>query len=149
MCSVLYFRFQWTTHAQIKHALTNAVARVRAPMEARALSYATTPNTSSTALVPRNFTVSFVRNVDLHLVRINLKKTVGASLVCIFCLIQRASHCLKSFAITRLKTDSFGLWSSLSAWLTTTSLQTSHFIKTTLSIRIPLPGISFAYRSHG
>ena len=35
------------------------------------------------------------------------------------------------------------------AWLTTTSLQTSHFIKTTLSIRIPLPGISFAYRGQG
>ena len=28
--------------------------------------------------------VSFVRNVDLHLVRINLKMTEGASLVCIF-----------------------------------------------------------------
>ena len=149
MCSVLSLRFQWTTHAQIKHAVTNAVTRVRAPMEARALSYATTPNTSSTALVPRNTMVSFVRTVDLHLVRSNLKRTEGASLVCIFCLIQRASHCMKSFAITRLKTDSFGIWASVSAWLTTTSLQTSHFIRTTLSIRIPLPGISFAYRNPG
>ena len=106
---ILSYRFQCTTHAQIKHAVTNAVARVRAPMEARALSYATTPNTSSTALVPRNTMVSFVRNVDLHLVRINLKKTEGASLVCIFCLIQQASRCMKSFAIARLKTDLFGL----------------------------------------
>ena len=59
---MLCLRVLCTAHTQTNHAITSAVIRVRAPMEARALSYATTPNTSSTASAGLDTSVTFVKS---------------------------------------------------------------------------------------
>ena len=96
------------THTQIGHATTKAVNRIRALMEARAQSYATTPSTSSTAHVRQPFTANFVRSGEPCLANKNSEGQDIPSLVCIICLIQRLILCMKPFVILRPKTDLFG-----------------------------------------
>ena len=147
--ALLRFRFLRTTHAQTNHAVTSAVNRIHAQMEARALSYATTPKTSSTAHARQEISVNSVRSEGQHRAGSLEEVSVGYSQAYIFCLIQRPALCTKSFAILILQMGLFGpLWSR-SVLLIRTSSPTKHFIKTILSIEKPLPGIGSVCRGPG
>lgn len=149
MFSFLFCRLLQATHAQIGHAATSAVNRIRALMEAHAQSYATTPSTSSTAHVRQLFTANFVRSGEPCLAKRNSEEEDIPSLVCIICLIQRLILCMKPFVILRPRTDLFGPLSSLSAWLTSKPLKCGHFLQITLSTKSHFPGKCFDYLHPG
>ena len=54
-------------HVQIKHAVTSAVKTIPVLMEEHALSFATTPNKSSTAYAPVDFLENSVKRKVIHL----------------------------------------------------------------------------------
>ena len=131
-CCFLCFRFLEIKLVQKNHAVISAATRVHVLTEALALSYVTTPNTSSTAHAGQNISADFVKSKERYLVKSRSRNTHGASRGCINCLIQQRTLCMKSSAISQPRIDLSGHWLSRSAWLITNILRTRHFTKTFL-----------------
>ena len=109
-------------------------------MEAPALSYATTPDTSLNARARLDTSGNFDRNGNPRFVRRNSGEKDNFSRVCTICLIRVPVLYTKPSAILIRRTEVFEPFWSLSAWLTRTSLNPSHFMRIIKSTKTGVPG---------
>mgnify|MGYP000049552711 CR=1 FL=1 len=111
-----FFSLRHTTHVQINHAVTSAVKTIHVLMGEHAASCANTPNKSSTAYAPMDFLENGVKRKVLHPASsYNCKQRSRKCLLHTRCSILQGSPSTKPSAISLLKMDSFGLFSSPSA----------------------------------
>ena len=136
-----------TTHVRINHAITSAVKTIPVLMEEHAPNCANTPNKSSTVHARLDMLENSVRKILLFL---NLASSYNSRLRTQYnqmytpCMIQQRRRCTKLSVISLLKLDSFGLYSSPSAFPTKTISRTRSFTRITQWTRTLSSGTSFA-----
>ena len=97
---------------EIDPASTTAVVKIHVSMEVLAQKFVITPNESFTARVLRDSSVNIAAIKDQHKAKNNDKET-HHSLVCINCLMKRATLCLTNSVTLLRKLVFFRLLSSL------------------------------------
>ena len=99
---------------EIDPASTTAVVKIHVPVEVLAQKFVITPNESLSARVLRDSSVNIAAIKDQHNAKNNDKETENHSLVCINCLMKRATLCLTNSVTLLRKLVFFGLLSSRS-----------------------------------
>ena len=119
--------------------------RVRAPMEARALSYATTPNTSSTASAGLDTSVTFVKSGEPSSFKEKFRRKRQFVSGVYHLFDSSTSFMYKAFC--DFNPEERIIWSHVESfiWLIRTSLSPEHFLEIIKSTKTSFPGEGSVY----